>query len=189
MTRLLSLAAAAAVLAIPLSAAAQGSDPVLAEFQKVCWASGGDYVKTLAATASDSWTETQVVADSDANVSITDKAARNKSVNGLDLTLLISRGLRHTSGGDFKVSVCKLTVNKADPGVLAAGQAWIGGAAPDAGANTSATTYFVKKGGANPTPVGTAGPQAAMNADGGFGVLKFQQDDSDAILVYQTYAK
>jgi hypothetical protein len=43
-------------------------------------------------------------------------------------------------------------------------------------------------GGEKPNHVGQAGVQAAMNA-GGFGVLKFQNDDADAILVFQVFAK
>jgi hypothetical protein len=186
MTRLLKFAAAAAVLALPMSAAAQDRDPVFAEFQKICWAPGGDYVKALGAATSDSWVETQVVADNDAGVSVTDKAARIKSVNGLDLTLLITRGLRHTSSGDVKTSECKLTANKPDAGLLGEGQAWLGAAA-DKGDTTSAI-YFVGLGGDKPNHVGAAGVQGAMNA-GGFGVLKFQNDDADSILVYQVYAK
>jgi hypothetical protein len=186
MTRLLKFAAAAAVMALPMAAAAQGPDPVLSEFQKVCWASGGDYVKMLGAANSDSWVETQVVPESDAGVSITDQAARNKSVNGLDLTLLFTRGLRHTSGGDVKTSTCKLTVSKPDAGLIGASQAWIG-SAPDK-ADTSSGIYFVGLGGDRPNHVGSSGVQAAMNA-GGFGVLKFQNDDQDSILVFQVYAK
>jgi hypothetical protein len=186
MTRLLKFAAAAAVLALPMAAAAQGPDPVLSEFQKVCWASGGDYVKMLSAATAGSWVETQVVPENDAGVSITDQAARNKSVGGLDLTLLFTRGLRHTSNGDVKTSTCKLTVNKPDGGLLGASQGWIG-SAPDK-ADPSSGIYFVGMGGDRPNHVGQAGVQAAMNA-GGFGVLKFQNDDNDAILVYQVYAK
>ncbi|HUO11357.1 MAG TPA: hypothetical protein VMU37_01240 [Caulobacteraceae bacterium] len=186
MTRLLSFAAAAAVLALPMAAAAQAPDPVLSEFQKICWASGGDYVKMLGDATADSWVETQVVPESDAGVSITDQAARTKAVNGLDLTLLVTRGLRHTKGGDVKVSTCKLAVNKPDADLLGASQAWVG-SAPDNGDATSAV-YFVGMGGAKPDHVGQAGVQAAMNA-GGFGVLKFQNDDADSILVYQLYAK
>jgi len=186
MTRLLSFAAAAAVLALPMAAAAQGSDPVLAEFQKVCWAPGGDYVKIVSAATADNWVDAPVVVENDPSVSITDKISRMKSVSGLDLTLLVTRGLRHTKGGDVKVSNCKLTVSKADPGVLGASQAWVG-SAPDKGDATSGI-YFVGMGGDKPHQVGQAGIQAAMNA-GGFGVLKFQVDDSDAILVYQVYAK
>jgi hypothetical protein len=187
MTRLISLAAAAAVLALPMAAAAQSTDPVLAEFQKVCWAPGGDYVKALSAASADNWVETQVVSDNDSNVSFTDKAARIKSVGGLDLTLLIERGLRHTSKGDVKTSECKLTVSKPDPALLGEGQAWLGGLPADKGDATSAI-YFVGLGGATPNHVGPSGVQAAMDA-GGFGVLKFQIDDTDAILVYQVYAK
>jgi len=187
MTRLLKFAAAAAALALPTAAAAQGSDPVMAEFQKICWAPGGDYMSTLGAATSDNWVETQVVADNDPALSITDKAARIKSVGGLDLTLLVTRGLRHTSSGEVKTLSCKLTVNKADAGLIGESLAWLGGVAPDSGDKTS-SVYFVGMGGAKPNHVGQAGVQAAMNA-GGFGVLKFQVDDSDAILVYQVYAK
>jgi hypothetical protein len=186
MTRFLALAAAAAVLTLPLAAAAQAPDPILAEFQKVCWTSGGDYVKMLSGAAADGWVEANVVPENDSGVSLTDQAARNKSVNGLDLTLLFTRGLRHTSGGDVKVATCKLTVAKPDGGLIGGSQAWVG-SAPDTGDSSSAI-YFVGMGGDKPNHVGKAGVQAAMNA-GGFGVLKFQNDDADSILVYQVYAK
>jgi hypothetical protein len=183
MTRLLSLAAAAAVLAVPLSASAQGADPSLAAFKKICWDTAGDYVQALKVASGENWTDTQVVAPTDANVSITDKAARD---SGSGLTLLVTRGLRHTSSGDVKTSTCKMTLNKADGGLVAQGKAWVG-VDPDAGDATSAV-YFVKPAPGKPDHVGKDGVQAAMNS-GGFAVLKFQQDDADSILTYQVFAK
>jgi hypothetical protein len=184
MTRLLCFAAAAAVLAVPMSASAQGADPALAAFKKICWDTAGDYVQSLQAAAGENWTDTQVVAPAEANVSITDKAARD---NGAGLTLLVTRGLRHTSGGDFKVATCKMTLNKADADLVGAAHDWVGVDA-DSGDKTS-SIYFVKMGPGKPEHIGSSGTQTAMNASGGFGVLKFQQDDTDAILVYQVYAK
>jgi hypothetical protein len=183
MTRLLCFAAAAAVLAVPMSASAQGADPAFAAFKKICWDTAGDYVQALKVATGDNWTDTQVVAPTDASVSITDKAARD---NGAGLTLLVTRGLRHTSSGDVKTSTCKMTLNKADGALVAEGKAWVG-VDPDGGDATSAV-YFVKPGPGKPNHVGKDGVQAAMNG-GGFGVLKFQQDDSDGILTYQVYAK
>jgi hypothetical protein len=186
MTRLLCFAAAAALMAVPMSAAAQGADPAVSAFKKICWDTAGDYVQALKSAADDSWTDTQVVAPTAANVSITDKAARDKEVGGVGMTLLVTRGLQHTSGGDVKVSTCKMTVSKADNALVSEGKAWVG-TDPNSGDATSAV-YFVKPGPGKPNPIASTEVQAAMNA-GGFGVLKFQQDDADAILVYQFFSK
>jgi len=188
MNRLLSLAAATALFAVPMTAAAQGSDPVLAAFQKICWSAAGDYTAALQNAKSDNWTETQVQAQSDANVSITGKAALDKSVDGVDVTLLVTQGLQHTTKmGDIKVSSCKVTASKPDAALIGAGKAWLGGTAQDAGDPTLAI-YYVKRSAGPPDHIGQAGANTALT-NGGFGVLKFQQDDSDAIVAYQVFVK
>ena len=119
-------------------------------------------------------------------MSVTDKAAREKVVGNVHLTLLVSRGLRHISSGDIKEQICKLSVNKADAGLVAAGQSWVG-AQPDSGDPTF-SVYYTKLAPGKPVHVGKDGANAAMAA-GGFGVLKFQEDSSSGIMVYQSYAK
>jgi len=188
MKRFLGLAAATALLAVPMAAAAQSGDPALEAFQKVCWSAAGDYNTALQNAKSDNWTETQVQAASDANVSITGKAALDKAIDGVDVTLLVTQGLQHTSKmGDIKVSSCKVTASKPDGALIGEGKAWLGGTAQDAGDPTLAI-YYVKAAAGAPNHIGQAGASAALT-NGGFGVLKFQQDDADAILVYQVYAK
>ena len=190
MQRLLSLAACAAILAVPMSAAAQApADPAFNAFQKVCWSSGGDYMATLKAAQDDGWTDTAVVADEQGPVSVTDKAAKAKFANGSSLTLLISRGLQHTSTGDFKVATCKLTVSKPDGSLLGEGKSWLGGVAPDAAPDPTMEVYYVKLApGGSPDHIGKAGIAEALNG-GGFAVLKFQQDSDAGILVYTAYSK
>jgi hypothetical protein len=185
MTRLTILAAAAAALAFPAAALAQ-DDPALTAFQQVCVASGGNYTQMLSAATSGGWTETQVVPETDTAVSITSQAAREKSVNGFTLTLLANQGLRHTRSGDVPQSVCKISVNKADPGVITRSTTWLG--FPQDGGDNTLAVYYVKPGGAQPTHVPTNGLNAAM-ASGGFSIIKVQQDSGSAIFVYTTYSK
>jgi hypothetical protein len=189
MKRLLSLAASAAMLAAPMSVVhAQGpADPAFDAFQKVCWSTGGDYLAALKAADADGWTDTAVVADAQSPVSVTDKAARAKFAAGANLTLLVSRGLQHTKGGDFKVDTCKLTVAKPDAALIGEGKAWLGGAAPDSGDPTLAV-YYVKLAPGSPSHVAQSALNDAMAA-GGFVVLKFQQDSDAGIMVYQAYSK
>jgi hypothetical protein len=189
MQRLLSLAASAAMLAVPMSVSAQGSaDPAFDAFQKVCWSTGGDYLASLKAADGDGWTDTAVVADAQSAVSVTDKAARAKFAGGTSLTLLVSRGVQHTKGGDVKVDTCKLTVSKPDNALIGEGKSWLGGVAPDAAPDGTLAVYYVKLGSGAPAHVGQAGLNDALNA-GGFVVLKFQQDSDAGIMVYTAYSK
>jgi hypothetical protein len=180
------LAAAAAALAFPIAAFADSGDPALDAFQTVCAQPGASYVNVLRAADGNGWTETQVAPETDASVSITDQAAREKTVNGATLTLLINRGLRHTKGGDISQSVCKISINKPDPGVIGRAQTWLG-FAPDGG-DATLSIYYVKAGGGAPQHV----PQSELNtamAAGGFSIIKVQQDSSSAIFVYQAFTK
>jgi hypothetical protein len=186
MIRSIAIAAAVSALAIPMSASAAGDDPAFAAFQSICWNTAGDYVATVKAADTDGWQTADLVADKEAGLSITDQAAREKTVGPLRLTLLVSRGLRHVSSGDLKEQTCKLSVDKADNALIGEGQAWIG-AAPDGGDPTF-SVYYVKLASGKPDHVGKDGANAAMAA-GGFGVLKFQQDSGSGIMVYQSYAK
>jgi hypothetical protein len=189
MKRLLSLAASAAMLAVPVAVSAQGSgDPAFDAFQKVCWATGGDYLASLKAADADGWTETAVVADAQSPVSITDKAARAKLIGGSNLTLLVSRGIQHTKSGDVKVDTCKLAVSKADNALIGEGKSWMGGAAPDAAPDPTLAVYYVKLATGAPNHVAAAGLNDALNA-GGFVILKFQQDSDSGIMVYTAYSK
>jgi hypothetical protein len=188
MKRLLSLAASAAMLAVPMSVAhAQGADPAFDAFQKICWGTNGDYLGAIKAADADGWTEASVVAETAGPVSITDKAARAKVVGSQNLTLLVTRGLQHTKGGDVKVDTCKLTASKPDAALIGEGKTWLGGAAPDSGDATLAV-YYAKLAPGAPAHVASTGLTDALNA-GGFVVLKFQQDSDAAIMVYQAFSK
>lgn len=191
MQRLLSLAASAAMLAVPMSAAAQAvsGDPAFDAFQKVCWSSGGDYLAAVKAAEADGWTDTAVTGEDQGPVSVTDKTAKAKFANGANLTLLVSRGLQHTKSGDVKVATCKLTISKPDNALIGEGKSWLGGVTPDAAPDPTLAVYYVKlsPGGA-PSHVGQAGLAEALNG-GGFAVLKFQQDADAGILVYTAYSK
>jgi len=188
MKRLLSLAAAVAALAVPMSASAQGGgDPALAAFQKVCWSTSGDYLASLKAAADDGWTDTQVAPEAAGPVSVTDRAAKSKVVEGTALTLLVTRGLQHTKGGDVKVATCKLTISKPDNALIGEGKNWLG-AAPDAAPDPTLAVYYEKLANGSPSHVPATGLQDALNS-GGFVILKFQQDADAGIMVYQAYSK
>jgi hypothetical protein len=186
MIRTLALAAAVSALAAPITASAAGADPALDAFQSVCWSPGGDYLATVKAADADGWKDTDVVADPDTSVSITDKTAREKDTPTGRLTLLVSRGLRHTSTGDLKVNTCKVSLNKPDTVLISDASGWIG--APQDGGDATLAAFYVKLGAGKPQHVAKADLNAAMAA-GGFTILKFQQDPSASILVYQSYAK
>ena len=103
MIRSLALAAAVTLLAIPVSAVA--ADTSLTEFQSVCWGTSDDYVAALKAATADGWKDSDVTGGDEEGVSITDKAAMEKAGdNGGRMTLLITRGIRHISSGDLKVT-------------------------------------------------------------------------------------
>lgn len=185
MIRTLAIAAAVSALAIPASAAA--ADAAFDAFQTVCWGASDDYVAVLKAASSAGWTDTAVSGGDEQGVSITDKAAKEKAVEGGGrLTLLVTRGLRHMTSGDLKVTTCKLSYSKADPALISGAQSWIGGA-PDGGDATLAIYYVGLSSGA-PNHVGKAGMSAALSA-GGLSILKFQQDSDSTILVDQSYSK
>jgi hypothetical protein len=189
MKRLLSLAASAAMLAVPMSVAqAQGADPAFDAFQKICWGTNGDYLGAIKAADAEGWTEASVVADTAGPISITDKAARAKAMGGQNLTLLVTRGLQHTKAGDVKVDTCKLTASKPDAALMGEGKSWFGGLAPDAQPEPSLAIYYAKLAPGAPAHVASAGLNDALNA-GGFVLLKFQQDSDAAIMVYQAFSK
>lgn len=185
MIRTLAIAAAVSALALPASATA--ADAAFDAFQSICWGTGDDYVAALKAADASGWANTSVTAPDEAGISITDKAAREKSVDGGGrLTLLISRGLRHLSTGDMKVTTCKLSYSKPDAGLIGAAKSWIGDG-PD---NTDPTMaiYYVGLGAGKPNHIGKAGMGAAL-AGGGVSILKFQQDNDASIVVDQSYSK
>jgi hypothetical protein len=185
MIRSLAIAAAVSALAIPASAAA--ADPVFDAFQSICWGTSDNYLAALKAAAAAGWTDTAVTGGDEEGVSVTDKAAKEKSVDGGGrLTLLITQGLRHLTSGDLKVVTCKLSYSKPDGGLIDTAKAWVGDG-PD---NTDPTMalYYVGLGAGKPNHVGKAGIPAALSG-GGLSILKFQQDSDAGILVDQSYSK
>ncbi len=186
-TPLFALASAVALAAAPLAAAAAPTgDPALDAFQSICVATNNDYLATIKAADAAGWTETDLVPAPDAAISITDKAARETAVGKMHLTLLVSRGLRHTKGGDVPEADCKVSTDQADAGIVDRTKTWLG-FAPDGGDATLAL-FYVKPDGAQPTHIPQSGLNAALAA-GGFSVIKAQQDPASAILVYQSFTK
>jgi hypothetical protein len=183
MIRSLAIAAAISAAAVPMTAAAS---PAFDAFQSLCWGTSDDYMAVLKAADAGGWTSSNVTAPDEDGVSITDKAAREKPMDGGRLTLLISRGLRHLSSGDVKVTTCKLSYDKADPTLIDAAQNWVGGA-PDGGDKTLAV-YYVALSSGKPDHVGKAGAGAALSG-AGLSILKFQQDSDAGIMVDQSYSK
>jgi hypothetical protein len=187
MTRL-SILAAVAALVLPASAfAADASDATLTEFENICGAAQGNYVNMLSDAASNNWTETQVVPDTDTSVSVTAQAAREKTVGDATLTLLANQGVRHTSGGDLAQTVCKISSNKPDAGIDGRVQSWLG--FPADASNQGLTVYYFHVVNGKPEHLaGQAAIQQALNS-GGFSFVKIQADSGATILVYQTYSK
>src|SRR5471032_2747199 len=161
MIRSLAIATALSAVAVPMTAAAS---PAFDAFQSICWGTNDDYVAALKAADAGGWSNSNVTAPDEDGVSITDKAAREKAADGGRLTLLISRGLRHLSTGDVKVTTCKLSYDRADPTLIDAAQNWVGGA-PDAGDKTLAV-YYVGLSSGKPDHVGKAGMGAALSGPG-----------------------
>jgi hypothetical protein len=185
MIRSLALAAAVSVLAIPVSAAA--ADTTLSAFQSICYATSDDYLAALAAAKAGGWSETAVKDSEEDGVSITDTAALEKpGDNGGRMTLLVTRGIRHISSGNLKVTTCKISYDKAIPTLTSEAQTWIGGAAD--GGDATLAVYYVAMAPGTPNHVGKAGMNAALGA-GGVSILKFQQDSDASILVDQSYSK
>jgi hypothetical protein len=185
MIRSLALAAAVSVLAIPVSAAA--ADTTFSAFQSLCFATSDDYVAVGNAAKAAGWTETEVTGGDEDGVSITGKAALEKpGDNGGRMTLLVTQGIRHLKSGDLKVTTCKISYDKAIPGLTSEAQAWIGGAAD--GGDATLAVYYVALTPGTPNHVGKAGMNAALAA-GGLSILKFQQDSDASILVDQSYSK
>ena len=185
---LLALASLAA-LALPATAAlAATGDPALDAFQSICLASPNDYLSVVKAADAAGWTATELVPQTDEAVSVTDKAAREKSVGDVHMTLLVSRGLRHMKDGDVTEADCKVSTEKPDPGVVDKTKSWLG-FAPDGGDATLAV-FFVRPGGGQPAHIegGSAALKSAMDG-GGFSVIKAQQDQGSSILVYTRYSK
>ncbi|HEY3800250.1 MAG TPA: hypothetical protein VGL58_18025 [Caulobacteraceae bacterium] len=189
-TRTPALLAAAAALALPLAGLAASpamASPAMDAFKTVCWTPANDYVSVLKAADAAGWSNTQLMPEIQDNVSVTDQGAREKDDSDGKYTLLVSRGLRHSSGGDVKEADCKVSFDKADPGLLAEAQSWIG-VAPDAAPDATLATYFVKPVPGKPQHIAQADLNTALGA-GGFAVLKFQVDANAVTLVYQTFAK
>src|SRR5215813_14025064 len=80
----LFLAAAAAVTAIPMAAMA-ATDPALDAFKTLCWKTQADFPQVLKAADAAGWQNVQLTSTDMEGVSVTDKAAREKSVNGVDM--------------------------------------------------------------------------------------------------------
>jgi hypothetical protein len=186
MKRFTILAAAATLLAPASAFAADASDPVAAEFENVCGAAHGEYVQVVSAATADSWAEIPVTPDTDSTVTITSQTTRAKTVADASLTLLASQGLRHTSGGDIAQTVCKISSNKADAGVSARIQAWLG--FPPDSDSSGLTVYYFHYVNGQVQHVPQSGLQAALNS-GGFGFVKVQADPGATIFVLQTYSK
>jgi hypothetical protein len=182
-TSLLGLAALSA-LALPMSASAASADPALAAFQSLCVANSNSYAAVISAAKAAGWTDTQLIPSTDDAVSITSKAALEKT-GPVHLTLLVTQGLRHTKGGDVQEGDCKVSTDTADAAIVTNTQGWLG-FAPDAG-DTTLASFFVKTG-APPSHIAAGDLNAAMGS-GGFSIIKAQQDQGSAILVYTTFSK
>jgi hypothetical protein len=178
-------AAAIASLAVPMSAAAAtgSGDPAFDAYRSICVANMGEYVAVLRAADAAGWQNSSVSPPVDAAISVTDQAAREMSVGGENLTLLINRGLQHMRAGDVPVGVCRIETSKPDPGAIDLSKSWLG-FAPDGGDSTLAY-FFV-------TPAADTPQHVAANAPmppGGVSIVKVQLDPNSTIFLYQHFAK
>jgi hypothetical protein len=180
MIRSIAIAAAACALAVPMSAAAATPDPVFDAFRSICVSTSDDYVAVLKAADSAGWKETQVVPPADASVSITDQAARETSVGGENLTLLVGRGLQHMKNGNVPETSCRIEASKAHAGAIDLAKSWLG-LAPDGGDATMA--YFVVTG----PPDQLVHVSSSSIPPGGLSIIKVQLDSRSAIFINQRF--
>ncbi|HWA64139.1 MAG TPA: hypothetical protein VG939_22415 [Caulobacteraceae bacterium] len=162
MTYLKTFLAAAAFAAVATPALASDSDVAFKGFQTVCGATAAEFPDVVKAAEGDGWKNAQVLGDSMAKVSITDKAARTKTIGAMNLILSTNRGLAQTPGGALTVSDCTVRSDQGEAAALeAAAQGWLGFAGTG-GADRMAW-HFTRDGGAI-KPVTDNGDAAAAGA-------------------------
>jgi hypothetical protein len=182
-TSLLAVAALGA-LAIPLTAASadNGADPAFDAFRSICVATSDDYVAVLKAADASGWREAPGVVPppTDAAISVTDQAARQNTVGGETLTLLVNRGLQHMKSGDVPETTCRIETSNAHPTAIDRAKGWLG-LAPDGGDATLA--YFIVTG----PPDKLVHVTSSSIPPGGLSIIKVQLESSSAIFVDQRY--
>ncbi|MEO8812139.1 MAG: hypothetical protein ABI376_04410 [Caulobacteraceae bacterium] len=112
-------AAALAAFAAPVAA-----EPVFDAFTAVCAAGHADYPAVVEAAENGGWHATTVTGDATMpGVTISDKIALSRKLDGAPLTLLAWRGTK----GAIKINACTMRVGKADfPQLQAAARDWLG---------------------------------------------------------------
>jgi len=178
MIRSFAIAAAACALAVPVSAAA--ADPVFDAFRSICVSTSDDYVAALKAADAAGWKETAVVPPADPAISITDQGAREISMGGENLTLLVSRGLQHMKSGDVPETNCRVEASKPHASAIDLAKSWLG-LAPDGGDATMA--YFIVTG----PPDQLVHVASSSIPPGGLSIIKVQLDSHSAIFINQRF--
>ncbi|MBS0411276.1 MAG: hypothetical protein JSR86_15260 [Proteobacteria bacterium] len=147
--------AAAAMIASAGPVMAGPSEDAFDAFRTVCGATAGEYPAVIAAADGAGWQNTQIVTDTMKGVSITDKQARHKPVNGETLALFATRGVAGKPGDTINVSTCTIS-SKADFATLVSlTQKWLGMPAHDTTATKVGFRY---------TPAGAGAAAVADNA-------------------------
>ncbi|MFI4934424.1 MAG: hypothetical protein ACHP7N_07385 [Caulobacterales bacterium] len=182
----LALTLASLALPITASAATAGDDAALSAFQTICADTTADFPAVLKAADAAGFTEANLIADADPTLTVTDKDGREKSVGGATLRMLAIRGTKTSPGGQLTLSTCKISTDKADNGLLAKAQSWLG--IPTDSSDKGMASYLVTVNGGARTPLTHAQIGASLSA-GGAHILKFQEDAASASLVYQKFTK
>jgi hypothetical protein len=172
--------AAVAALAFPAAALA-ADDTALDAFQKICGNTGNDYPEAVKAADADGWHDTEVIADTMKNVSITDKASRAKGEGDTEVRLMVTRGLEQLKPGDMiTVSTCTVSTDKGTDGMLDRVKAWLG---EPSSTDTGEASYLLTLDGKKLKPLASADVEGAV-AKGGVHVMKFKQNGSAESLDY-----
>ncbi|MGH7746736.1 MAG: hypothetical protein ACREQ5_18570 [Candidatus Dormibacteria bacterium] len=176
----------AAALGLPAAAAPAGAaaDAAFDAFQKVCGDTHADYGQVAAASNVEGWRDSDVLAQTMPGVSITDKLARTKSLDGGQATLFATRGV--TKAG-FKVATCTVYADKDALATFKERAArWTGFAPHDSDAQT-ATWHFTNEG-ATLKPVADAEVEAAAGGSG-MQMLTVKVENGKALLDYVKISK
>ncbi|MHB8528463.1 MAG: hypothetical protein ACYC8V_03010 [Caulobacteraceae bacterium] len=179
MNRLKILLTAAFLSAVALPASAAVGDATFDAFQRVCGDTHADYPAVASVSNADGWKNSDVLASPMSGVTVSEKLARTKIVDGGELTLDATSGL--TKSG-FKVSTCRVHGAKAGFSVIKArAERWLGLAPHDSTAES--TTFHFTGDGAKFKSVADNEADAAAAGDG-MQILTIKLDGGRTVLDY-----
>jgi hypothetical protein len=172
--------AAAAATALAAPAAAATADDTFNAFKQVCGDTHADYAAAVSAAQKSGWKTTDAMADTMKGVTITDKAARTRTITDQTLLLFATRGTAKAGGGDVGVQTCTVQTDRgAFPDLTARTQAWLG-MPPAATTDVTATFRFTQDAGAYKAVAASELDAAAAGA--GMDIVTVRRDGSKATL-------